>query len=68
MSDSRHRILTAITTHQEAHGWPPSQRELSALVGLSVSTVNHHLDGLDRDGYIRRGIGPRQIRVLRRSA
>jgi DNA-binding Lrp family transcriptional regulator len=54
---SRHRILAALAT-----GSRPSEREVAAMVGLSVSTVHRHIEKLIADGYIRRD--PRAHRAL----
>lgn len=64
MSETRRAILRCIARHQAEHGWSPSVRELAREVGRSTSTVHQHLVGLQRQGFIQRGIGPRQIRLV----
>jgi DNA-binding IclR family transcriptional regulator len=54
---SRHRILKALAT-----GDHPTERDVAALVGLSVSTTHRHIDTLVREGYLVRD--PRAHRSL----
>ncbi|HEY3367825.1 MAG TPA: MarR family transcriptional regulator [Symbiobacteriaceae bacterium] len=57
--------LAAIERFIQQHGWPPSQRELAALLGLtSASTVNGLLAVLEAKGWIERGGGPRELRII----
>jgi len=60
------RVLEAIITFQNRHGWPPTVRELGRLLNLtSSSTVYHHLEALERKGFIQRQPhSPRAIRVV----
>jgi DNA-binding IclR family transcriptional regulator len=53
---SRHRILAALATGH------PTERDVAALVGLSVSTTHRHIDTLVREGYLVRE--PRAHRYL----
>ncbi|GKU80163.1 MarR family transcriptional regulator [Paenibacillus sp. L3-i20] len=48
------------------HGYSPSQREIADALGLqSSSTVNGHLERLEKKGYIDRNGGrPRAIKIL----
>ncbi len=59
------RILESIRVAVETRGYPPSMREIGALVGLtSPSSVAHQLHVLERKGYIRRDANlPRAIEV-----
>ncbi len=59
------RILECIRESVENRGYPPSMREIGALVGLtSPSSVAHQLQVLERKGYIRRDANlPRAIEV-----
>ena len=44
-----------ICTFTEAHGYPPSVREIGTAIGLSSpSTVHSHLHKLEEAGYIKR--------------
>lgn len=62
------QVLTALTEHVEAKGYPPTVRELGEQVGLtSSSSVVHHLRELQEMGYITRDPGsPRAITLLTR--
>ena len=55
-------VRGAVTTH----GYPPSMREIGALVGLtSPSSVKHQLDKLERLGLVRRNPNrPRALEVI----
>ena len=61
----RHRqILECIETAMRERGYPPSVREIAHAVGLaSTSAVHHHLQILERDGYLERGAA--QSRAIR---
>jgi repressor LexA len=49
------RILEVIRDFTEAHGYPPSVREIGERVGLSSSsTVQSHLKSLERRGLVHR--------------
>lgn len=60
------KILDAISSAIDEHGYPPSMREIGDLVGLaSLSSVTHQLTRLEEMGYIRRDPKrPRAIEVL----
>ena len=48
-------ILTFIQRYTDAHGYPPSVREIGQALGLtSSSTVHSHLSALEKKGYLRR--------------
>jgi repressor LexA len=50
------RILDFIAATLRARGYPPSVREIARAVGLaSTSAVHHHLEILEREGYLERG-------------
>ena len=52
----KQRIIEYIATTVRARGYPPSVREIAVAVGLaSTSAVHHHLEALEREGYIERG-------------
>jgi repressor LexA len=58
------RILDFIASTLRARGYPPSVREIAQAVGLaSTSAVHHHLQSLERDGYLERGAA--QSRAIR---
>ncbi len=59
------QILDVIELNMQAHGYPPSVREIGEAVGLtSPSTVHSHLATLERLGYLRRDpTKPRALEV-----
>lgn len=60
-------ILTFVQRYADAHGYPPSVREIGQALGLtSSSTVHSHLSALEKKGYLRRDPSkPRALEVLR---
>jgi repressor LexA len=65
MSARQRQMLAYIREYIQAHGWPPTVREIGAALGIkSTSTVAHHLRALARLGYVELGPGARTIRVL----
>ena len=49
----RERILDAIISYIEEHGYPPTVREISDMVGLkSTSSTQSHLIRMKADGMI----------------
>jgi repressor LexA len=63
ISRRQQHILDVIHASVRERGYPPTIREIAALVGLaSPSTVAHHLDVLEERGLIRRDVrGPRAL-------
>ncbi len=61
----KQRIVEYIATTVRQRGYPPSVREIAKAVDLaSTSAVHHHLQALERDGYLERGAShSRAIRV-----
>ena len=52
----KQRIIQFIATTLRERGYPPSVREIAAAVELaSTSAVHHHLQALEREGYLERG-------------
>ena len=50
------KILDYIAATLRERGYPPSVREIGRAVGLaSTSAVHHHLQVLEREGYLERG-------------
>src|SRR5260221_11104693 len=50
------KILDFIAATLRTRGYPPSVREIARAVGLaSTSAVHHHLQILEREGYLERG-------------
>lgn len=59
MHEARQRMLEYIDQHVAKHGYAPTVREIGAAVGItSTSTVQHHLNALERAGEIERGHDP----------
>ncbi len=65
LSQRQSQILDVVRASVDDHGYPPSVREIAEAVGLaSPSTVKHHLDALERAGYLQRVPGrPRALEV-----
>ena len=58
------KILDFIAATLRARGFPPSVREIAKAVGLaSTSAVHHHLQILEREGFLERGAA--QSRAIR---
>lgn len=56
-ADRKRRILDVIAASIRAQGYPPSVREIAKAVGLaSTSAAWHHLQALEKDGYLERGV------------
>ncbi|MDX2375716.1 transcriptional repressor LexA [Microbacterium sp. LRZ72] len=66
LSDKQVAILEVIQRSVQAHGYPPSMREIGDAVGLrSLSSVTHQLNQLELSGYLRRDSGKtRAIEIL----
>lgn len=60
-------ILIFVQRYSDAHGYPPSVREIGQALGLtSSSTVHSHLSALEKKGYLRRDPSkPRALEILR---
>jgi repressor LexA len=61
----KQRIVDFIATTVRQRGYPPSVREIAKAVDLaSTSAVHHHLQALEREGFLERGAShSRAIRV-----
>jgi len=66
LSQRQKEILEFVNTHVDAHGYPPTVREIGKAVGLtSPSTVHAHLAKLESAGLIRRdATKPRALEVI----
>jgi repressor LexA len=63
-AERKRRILEFVASTLRERGYPPSVREIAEAVGLaSTSAVHHHLQALEREGYLERGAS--QSRALR---
>lgn len=55
LSSRQKQILNCIQQHMDAHGYPPTVREIGSAVSLSSSsTVHAHLKSLEEAGHIQR--------------
>lgn len=66
LTDRQRQILDFLTKYVDAHGYPPTVREIGEAVGLaSPSTVHAHLANLERAGLLKRDpTKPRAIELL----
>jgi repressor LexA len=63
-AERKRKIMDVIAATIRARGYPPSVREIAKAVGLaSTSAVHHHLQILEKDGYLERGAA--QSRAIR---
>lgn len=63
-AERKRKILDFIAATLRARGYPPSVREIALAVGLaSTSAVHHHLQALEREGFLERGAA--QSRAIR---
>ena len=67
LTDRQHEVLEHIREHLRRWGLPPSRSELTRSLGLASATaVNHHLQALQRKGWIQLNPGKdRGIQLLR---
>jgi repressor LexA len=67
LSERQQAILGVIHEHVDAHGYPPSVREIGDAVGLkSTSSVHAQLATLEEKGYLRRDpTKPRALEFIR---
>jgi repressor LexA len=67
LTERQRQILDFLTKYVDAHGYPPTVREIGEAVGLaSPSTVHAHLANLERAGLLRRDpTKPRAIELHR---
>jgi repressor LexA len=62
LTQQQARVLEAVESFLREHGYAPTIRELSRLVGIvSPSAVFKHLRSLERKGYLRREAGELQL-------
>jgi repressor LexA len=66
LSPRQREILEFVNSHVDAHGYPPTVREIGGAIGLtSPSTVHAHLARLETAGLIRRDpTKPRALEVI----
>lgn len=58
------RVLEAIRSYAEEHGYPPAIRDLSDATGLAISSVMHQVRQLEAKGWIRRAPGRSRALVV----
>ena len=68
LTERQREIWEFLVRYVEAHGYPPTVREIGQEVGLaSPSTVHAHLANLERAGMLRRDpTKPRALELLER--
>jgi repressor LexA len=67
LTERQRQILDFLTSYVDAHGYPPTVREIGEAVGLaSPSTVHAHLANLERAGLLKRD--PTKPRALELTA
>jgi DNA-binding transcriptional regulator YhcF (GntR family) len=57
-------LFDAIRSSVSENVWPPSQRDLAAATGYTISRVNYLLAVLKHQGLIDLGPNPREIRIV----
>jgi repressor LexA len=67
LTERQRQILDFLTKYVDAHGYPPTVREIGEAVGLaSPSTVHAHLANLERAGLLKRDpTKPRALELRR---
>ena len=68
LTERQRQILDFLTKYTDAHGYPPTVREIGEAVGLaSPSTVHAHLANLERAGLLKRDpTKPRALELVGR--
>jgi repressor LexA len=68
LTERQREIYDFVVEYVDAHGYPPTVREIGERVGLaSPSTVHAHLANLERAGYLRRDpTKPRALELVGR--
>src|SRR5688572_20222199 len=68
LTDRQREIWNFLATYVDAHGYPPTVREIGEAVGLaSPSTVHAHLANLERAGLLKRDpTKPRAVELVGR--
>lgn len=67
MTESQRKVYEAIRNYVRTKGYPPSVREIGAMVGMSSSsTIHNHLAKIKQQGYIDFQPGkPRTLRIVK---
>jgi repressor LexA len=68
LTQRQREVYEFVVRYADAHGYPPTVREIGEAVGLaSPSTVHAHLANLERAGYVRRDpTKPRALELVGR--
>jgi repressor LexA len=68
LTQRQREVYEFVVSYVDAHGYPPTVREIGEAVGLaSPSTVHAHLANLERAGYLRRDpTKPRALELMKR--
>lgn len=68
LTDVRRQVLQVVEDFTQRQGYSPTLREIGEAVGLtSPSSVSHHMDALERAGYVERRHGRPPTAVARSS-
>jgi len=69
LTQRQREVYEFVVRYADAHGYPPTVREIGEAVGLaSPSTVHAHLANLERAGYVRRDpTKPRALELVGRA-
>jgi repressor LexA len=69
LTQRQREVYEFVVRYADAHGYPPTVREIGEAVGLaSPSTVHAHLANLERAGYLRRDpTKPRALELVGRT-
>lgn len=65
LSDAATRVLEAAIELQNVEGRPPTQRAIASRLRRATRAVAVQLETLERHGYVERGEGARNLRILR---
>ena len=58
LTSRQKEVLAIVTQHIDAHGYPPTLREIGAKLGVSGTLgVMKHLEALEKKGHLRRQVG-----------
>ena len=58
LTSRQREVLAIVTQHIDAHGYPPTLREIGAKLGVSGTLgVMKHLEALEKKGHLRRQVG-----------
>ena len=62
----RTALLEFIEGYTAQHGFPPTGAEMGAATGRTKQAISGHLLALEIEGRLKRGPGPRTVRVVKR--